>query len=169
MAENHNRYRATPNGKQKHREHMREYMKLYRERRKQSSDYNPEEERRKWREQHKKVREKAMDRLGGRHCVNCGCDEFSILEINHVNGGGRIELKRRSNRQLYRDIVNDKVDLSEYNVLCRVCNALHYVQDILGIEGHQVLWRGRIIGSAAVLKTAARKGMQVRVLSSPPA
>src|SRR5882672_5446411 len=28
--------------------------------------------------------------------------------------------------------------------------------------------RGRIIGSAAVLKTAARKGMQVRVLSPPP-
>ena len=169
MAEDHNRYPATPNGKQKHLEHMWEYMKLYRERRKQSSDYNPEEERRRWREQHKKVREKAMNRLGGRHCVNCGCVEFSILEINHVNGGGRMELKRRQNRQLYRDIVNDKVDLSEYNVLCRVCNALHYVQDILGIEGHQVLWRGRIIGSAAVLKTAARKGMQVRVLSSPPA
>ncbi len=30
------------------------------------------------------------------------------------------------------------------------------------------LRRGRIIGSAAVLKTAVRKGMQVRVLSSPP-
>src|SRR5881628_2038149 len=28
--------------------------------------------------------------------------------------------------------------------------------------------RGRIIGSAAVLKTAARKGLQVRVLSPPP-
>ena len=29
--------------------------------------------------------------------------------------------------------------------------------------------RGSIIGNAAVLKTAARKGLQVRVLSPPPA
>ena len=124
---------------------MREYMLSYRERRKQSADYDVDEERRKWREQHKKIREKAMERLGGRKCANCGCDEFSVLEINHIKGGGRKELKIRQNRQLYRDIVNDKVDLSDYNVLCRVCNALHYVQEILGFEGHQVLWRGRIM------------------------
>jgi hypothetical protein len=54
-------------------------------------------------------------------------------------------LKQIQNRQLYRQIVNDKVDLNEYNVLCRVCNALHYVQDILGIEGHTVFWRSRIM------------------------
>jgi hypothetical protein len=146
MAENHNRYRATPNGKQKHREHMREYMIEWRKRNKESENYNPEEERRKWREQHRRVREKAMDRIGGKKCFNCGCTNFSILEINHINGGGRKELKAKQNRQLYRDIVNDKVNLNEYNVLCRVCNALHYVQDILGITGHQVLWRDSIIG-----------------------
>ena len=66
MAEEHNRYRATEKGKQKHREHMREYMIVWRKRRKESADYNPEEERQKWREQHKKVREKAMERLGGK-------------------------------------------------------------------------------------------------------
>ncbi len=57
-----------------------------------------------------------------------------------------IRLKEKQNRQLYRDIVNDKVDLSEYNVLCRIGNALHYVQEILGISRHQVLWRDSIIG-----------------------
>jgi hypothetical protein len=146
MAEKHSKYRATPKGKQKHREYMREYMLAYRERRKQSIDYNPEEERRKWRQQHKLVRERAIERLGGKQCVNCGCDEFSILEINHINGGGRKALKVKQNRQLYRDIVNDKVDLNEYNVLCRVCNALHYVQEILGVKGHKILWRDSIIG-----------------------
>ena len=146
MAEKHDRYRATPKGKQKHREYMREYMLAYRERRKQSIDYNPEEERRKWREQHKLVRERAMERLGGKQCVNCGCDEISILEINHINGGGRRALKIKQNRQLYRDIMNDKVDLNEYNILCRVCNALHYVQEILEVKGHKILWRDSIIG-----------------------
>lgn len=124
---------------------MRDYMTAWRKRRKESGDYNPEEERRKWREQHQRVREMAMEQLGGKYCSNCGCDDFSILEINHLNGGGRKALKSGSNRQLSYDIVKDRVDLSEYNVLCRVCNALHYVKDILGIEGHEVLWRGRIM------------------------
>ena len=146
MGEAQNRYRATPKGKEKHREHMREYMIAWRKIRKESSNYNPEEERRKWREQHRRVREKAMERLSGKWCSNCGCDDFSVLEINHINGGGRKALKTTQNRQLYRDIINDKVDLSEYNVLCRICNALHYVQEILGIKGHQVLWRDSIIG-----------------------
>jgi hypothetical protein len=139
------RYRSSEKGKLKHREQMREYMKNWRKQRKESADFDPEEERRKWREQHQKVRERAMERLGGKKCSNCGCDDFSILEINHINGGGRKALKIASNRQLYLDIVKDRVDLTEYNVLCRVCNALHYVQDILGIEGHKVLWRGRIM------------------------
>ena len=146
MAENHRRYRATPKGKQKHRDHMREYMIAWRTRRKQSPDYDPDEERRKWREQHQRVRERAMERLGGKKCSNCGCDSFSVLEINHIYGGGRQALKTTQNRQLYRAIMNDKVDLNEYNVLCRVCNALHYVQNVLGVSGHQVVWRDSIIG-----------------------
>ena len=140
------RYRASEKGSQKYRERMREYMIAYRQRYKQSDSYQPEEERRKWREQHKRVREKAIECLGGKQCVNCGCNEFSLLEINHINGGGRKEAKTKQNRQLYREIINGKVDLSDYNVLCRVCNALHYVQNIIGIEGHEVLWRHRLIG-----------------------
>ena len=146
MGEAQDRYRATAKGKEKYRVSMREYMIGWRKRRKESEDYNPEEERRKWREQHKRTREKAMERLGGKKCCNCGCNEFSILEINHINGGGRKASKEKQNRQLYRDIVNDKADLSEYNVMCRVCNALHYVRDILGVGGHKVLWRDSIIG-----------------------
>lgn len=120
---------------------MRGYMIAYRARLKQSGDYDPEEERRKWREQHQEVRKRAMDRLGGRQCVNCGCDECSLLEINHINGGGRAAAKLRSNRQLYRDIAYGRVEADDYNVLCRVCNALHYVQIVLGVKGHVVKWK----------------------------
>ncbi len=140
------RYRATTNGRQKYRENMREYMIVWRKKPKESEDYDIEEERRKWREQHRKVGEKAMDCLGGQICVNCGCDDFLLLEINHINGGRRTASKTRSNRQLYRNISAGRVNLEEYNVLCRVCNALHYVEEILGIKGHQVLWRDSIIG-----------------------
>ncbi len=125
---------------------MREYMVAWRKRRKESPTYDPDEDRRKWREQHQRVRERAMEKLGGLRCAGCGCDKFSILEINHIKGGGRRELRTTQNRQLYRAIMNDKVELNQYNVLCRVCNALHYVQDILGVAGHKVLWRDSIIG-----------------------
>ena len=141
MAEKHKRYRATEKGSRKHREYMRAYMTAYRERRKQSGDYDVEEERHKWREQHRRVPEKAMNVQGGKLCANCGCDEVGLLEINHINGGGRAASKTRQNRQLYRDIVKGAVSLSDYNVLCRVCNALHYIQDILGVKGHQVKWK----------------------------
>ena len=146
MAEKHNRYRASEKGATAHREYMRDYMNRWRHKRKESEDYDPEEDRRKWRIQHRRVREAAMDKLGGRTCSNCGCDQFKILEINHILGGGRKALKETQNRQLYRSIVNDKVNLNEYNVLCRVCNALHYVEIVLGIKGHQVAWRGSLIG-----------------------
>jgi hypothetical protein len=131
---------------EKHREHMRQYMISWRERKKASIEYDPEVERRKWREQHQQVRERAMEMLGGKRCCSCGCDDFAILEINHIKGGGRAALKTTQSRQLYRGIMNDKVELAEYNVLCRVCNALHYVRDVLGIIGHKVIWRGSLIG-----------------------
>ena len=60
-------------------------------------------------------------------------------------------LERRSGRVLLNRF-------SGFLNLCNLCN----------------LWkglcsrRGSIIGNAAVLKTAARKGLQVRVLSPPP-
>lgn len=125
---------------------MREYMIAWRARRKASTDYNIDEERRRWREQHQVVRRLAMDKLGGPTCCNCGCDAAGLLEINHVKGGGRKASKSQQNRQLYRAIANDKVVLSDYNVLCRVCNALHYVADVMGIRGHTVSWRGSLIG-----------------------
>lgn len=127
-------------------------MAAYRERRRQSSDYVVEEERRKWREQHRRVRDSAMDVLGGKRCANCGCDEVSLLEINHINGGGRTIAKTRQNRQLYRDIAKGRVELSNYNVLCRVCNALHYIQSILGVKGHQVTWKQSRDKKAVALK-----------------
>lgn len=145
MAESQKRYRATEKGGQKYRDRMRGYMVAYRELRKQSSDYDLDEERRKWREQHQRLREKAIDRLGGRQCANCGCNEFSLLEINHINGGGQAAAKIKPHRQLCRDIINGKVELRDYNVLCRICNALHYVQDILKVKGHSVVWRSEQI------------------------
>lgn len=106
---------------------------------------------RKYRKTHKRkwnapgyklrLRLKAMDTIGGPECANCGCDKLEILEINHINGGGNKDLKNRTNQfQFYREIYKDLDAKSKYNVLCRPCNALHYVQDILKIKGHKITW-----------------------------
>ena len=81
-----------------------------------------------------------MNKIGGQKCVNCGCDIVEILEINHKDGGGRQEIIGKSNKEYLRDIIYDKVDTSKYDVRCRVCNALHYVEELKGIKGHKVIW-----------------------------
>ena len=140
MAEKHRRYRSTEKGKRKHRDYMKEYMQAYRQRLAAEGKLDRTKGRQYDKEAYKRLRMKAFEQLGGARCCNCGCDIFTILEINHVNGGGRVELKIKQSRQLYRDIARGCVDVTEYNVLCRVCNALHYVESVLGILGHKVYW-----------------------------
>lgn len=86
------------------------------------------------------IRELAMEKLGGARCINCGCTEKSILEINHISGGGRIDFKKKSPNKHYRDIARGVADLKEYNVLCKICNIHHYVETILGIKGFTVIY-----------------------------
>lgn len=82
-----------------------------------------------------------MDYLGGQQCDRCGCAEFSLLEINHLNGGGRDEFRTVSPAKVYNDIARGLVEDGKYNVLCKVCNIQHYISDILGISGHKVTWQ----------------------------
>jgi hypothetical protein len=127
------RYKRPEASKEKNRINMREYMKERRKRLKSVGklDYDPNYLRR--------LRERAMEKLGGARCINCGCDVWEVLEINHIKGGGRSV--HRSSRQIAQDVIMGRADCSTLNVLCRVCNALHYVQDILGIKGHHIHWR----------------------------
>ena len=50
--------------------------------------------------------------------------------------------------QPYRDIANGRAEVEEFNVLCRVCNALHYVKGILGVGGHEVTWKAGLVVKA---------------------
>lgn len=89
---------------------------------------------------HRDLRKEVMIKLGGIKCAECGCDVYEILEINHINGNGADERKVKSTKKFLRDIYYDKVDISEYNVLCKICNTEHYVRDIIGIKGHIIKW-----------------------------
>lgn len=60
-------------------------------------------------------------------CVNCQCSFMPLLQINHKDGGGRIERKKYKNhRDFYRAIVRERRSIEDLEVLCLVCNAKHY-------------------------------------------
>lgn len=83
------------------------------------------------------VRRDAIKALGGK-CVNCGCTDIRLLEINHIEGGGRKEYRKNSPAFIYRQIRDKEADMSRYNVLCRLCNQLHYIEEILGYKGYTI-------------------------------
>lgn len=60
-------------------------------------------------------------------CNYCGCNDIRLLEINHKNGGGGKEMKGRSST-FYGDIIKYRRDVSDLEIACRVCNALHYLE-----------------------------------------
>jgi hypothetical protein len=76
-------------------------------------------------------------------CVNCGCADLRILEINHVNLNGSKELKTskngfkykgRSSRSLFFEIINKNRPVSDLEVTCKVCNTKHYVEKKFGLK-----------------------------------
>lgn len=62
-------------------------------------------------------------------CENCGCNDLRILEINHINGGGTKEREGgKSSNQFATDIYMGRRGVDDLNLLCKVCNALHYLE-----------------------------------------
>lgn len=68
-------------------------------------------------------------------CENCGCTDKRFIEINHINGGGRLDVKKyggNSTTTLLNAILNETRKVNDLNLLCRVCNALHYLELMYG-------------------------------------
>lgn len=85
---------------------------------------------------------KVFDLLGGPVCVNCGCDDVRALEINHKKGGGCKDYKdyKSAGTRLIDSIFFGHRNLEDFEVTCRVCNALHYMK-LKGLTGWKVSWK----------------------------
>lgn len=71
----------------------------------------------------------AFDAYGGPVCSECGEDDVSILEIDHINGGGtrhRKELGMTGGYQFYLWLRNENYP-DGYRVLCPTCNKRAHV------------------------------------------
>lgn len=85
---------------------------------------------------------KAMQKVSGQEvptCVYCGCDDIRFLEINHINGGGGAESKRR-NSNLYISILYHNRRTDDLDVTCRPCNAVYYLRLKYGQSYFKVVW-----------------------------
>lgn len=72
-------------------------------------------------------------------CVRCGCDDWRLLEVNHKNGGGRKELGIHSHAFQWA-VVMGRRKTDDLEILCRPCNAIHYLERKFGPLPMRVLW-----------------------------
>ncbi len=145
------KYRAFRDKVNKRRRERYRIDPEYRERRKmQSQGYRRkyyESHREKWKEYgrayRRRTKQRAMEILGGAKCVYCGCNILDFLEINHKNPIGKKNKSptvRRGGIGFWSLIVQGKVDTSNLEVTCKVCNTLHYLQHRYGETGHRIIW-----------------------------
>ena len=78
-----------------------------------------------------------------RKCARCGCDNTKFLEINHIKGGGNQEHKKRGKnvtRNMILLIHLKKRGIEDLNILCKICNALDYLERKYGHTRLRVIW-----------------------------
>ena len=73
-------------------------------------------------------------------CSNCGCDDERVIEINHMNGGGKSELGEGP-QQFCREIVFGKRTIDDLDLRCKLCNELHYILRRFGALPFRVIWK----------------------------
>lgn len=64
-------------------------------------------------------RNSAIDVLGGK-CVRCGIDDRRVLQIDHINGGGKKEERKIGNGGIVKKILTEGT--AGYQLLCANCN-----------------------------------------------
>ena len=75
-------------------------------------------------------------------CENCGCDVISVLEVNHINGGG--SLRKESGVRLWRLVITLAERAKEFfNVRCKICNQLEYVERCFAVRGYKIIWSSK--------------------------
>jgi hypothetical protein len=103
---------------------------------------NPERYKEIWTETNKRYRQKVLEKVAdGKKlvCVRCGCDMIECLEINHINGGGAQEVKHK-NRVFYKNILDGSRPVTDLELLCRPCNAIHYLELKHGKLPFKIIW-----------------------------
>lgn len=112
---------------------------------------------RRWRKRHPKHSNKIQKasksrrldrvhaRLGG-SCSCCGESKRSMLDIDHIHGGGSVERRMPGGPNIaYREILAMRNPHSKYQLLCSNCNQS---KRRLGVCEHEIERRGDALGAS---------------------
>ena len=69
---------------------------------------------------HKRIRERAINALGGK-CAHCGFNDIRALHIDHIHGGGKDERESKRGTSYHYHILK-RIESGDYQVLCANCN-----------------------------------------------
>ena len=104
--------------------YTRDYYKTHKEQRMNTQrkwrTEHPEEWTKRTRDCDSRVRNALIELLGGK-CMVCGIEDYRVLQVDHINGGGSIERRagKGRNREYLRKVIDGNKD---YQLLCANCN-----------------------------------------------
>lgn len=119
-----------------HKDRMKELQSKWKE-------ANPEQYKFLWEKHNKENRIKVLQKVAKGDiiaCSRCGCDRIEFLEVNHINGGGNQETKNNHSK-FYSDILKDLRQTDDLEILCKLCNNLHYVEMKFGKLPFRIIWK----------------------------
>ena len=112
--------------------HRARYLRSYKKRKKAITEYanqyyqeHKEEEGLKARARYREAKKELTKTLGD-VCKRCGFSDPRVLQIDHINGGGRKHLKKKgSGYTMYREMAESvKNNEGKYQLLCANCNLI---------------------------------------------
>ena len=102
---------------------------------------HPEKYNAYWRRYNRKIRLKALQCVSSDlKCVRCGCDKVELLDINHKECGGYAEFKQKTHSTYIRDIIKGRRGTDDLEILCKLCNNLHYMEFKFGKLPFTISW-----------------------------
>ena len=75
------------------------------------------------RQYRRRLRHMALETLGG-ICVKCGVTDWRALQIDHIHGGGNIEMKKFNSTPDFCKHIIANPDKTKYQILCANCNKI---------------------------------------------
>ncbi|MEK6883509.1 MAG: hypothetical protein AABY22_28030, partial [Nanoarchaeota archaeon] len=90
--------------------------------------------------QKKKIKVFKMISKNNIKCISCNLKDVRVLQINHKNGDGHIEMNGLNYYSFFNSIINGKRTVSDLDLRCANCNILYEFE--CGRRGFGVSWKG---------------------------
>jgi hypothetical protein len=127
-----------------YKKYCEKYPQKAQERLLKMKEYDIKYKKERGKESRDRVRKVVFNLLSNNNpkCENCGCGDTRLLEVNHKNGGGNKELQNGKNTNKFMwDIYMGRRKIDDLNLLCRVCNALHYLELKYGKTKYTIIYK----------------------------